>query len=243
MPTFFSAPKQTPRVPTPSRRTIVATVPAHRVVLCARAGTPRRARPRARVPRVTTPKSARRRRTPRDAMPVVGVPVRGDGGALAARSARRTRARRRGWTRGARAKRRKKTFAFGATYDDIDTENVSATTAVHLAASLEYLMLDREAEACASRVAHAARARDWRERLGGVSGALAALAAAAARADGPSSRRCWARSRRSTPRRPRPSPRRSRRSTPTYGRRCGARTSSKREPGDDETRAPGCVYL
>jgi len=57
---------------------------------------------------------------------------------------------------------------------------VSATTAVHLAASLEYLMLDREAEACASRVAHAASARDWRERLGGVSGALAALAAAAA---------------------------------------------------------------
>ena len=82
--------------------------------------------------------------------------------------------------RRAREKKEKTTFAFGATYDDIDTENVSATTAVHLATSLEYLMLDREAEACASRVAHAARARDWRERLGGVSGALAALAAAAA---------------------------------------------------------------
>ena len=55
----------------------------------------------------------------------------------------------------------------------------SATTAVHLAASLEYLMLDREAEACASRVAFAARAGDWRGRLGGVAGALEALAAAA----------------------------------------------------------------
>ena len=83
--------------------------PAHRVVLCARASTSAPARPRARVPRVTTPKSARRRRTPRDAMPVVGVPVRGDGGgARRGARARRTRARRRGWTRGARAKRRKK---------------------------------------------------------------------------------------------------------------------------------------
>ena len=57
--------------------------------------------------------------------------------------------------------------------------SVTATTAVHLAASLEYLMLDLEAEACASRVAFAARADDWRERLGGVAGALEALAAAA----------------------------------------------------------------
>ena len=57
--------------------------------------------------------------------------------------------------------------------------SATATTAVHLAASLEYLMLEREAEACASRVALAARASDWRDRLGGVAGALEALAAAA----------------------------------------------------------------
>jgi len=73
-------------------------------------------------------------------------------------------------------------FFAGKKVDDTKTSSpftVTATTAVHLAASLEYLMLDLEAEACASRVAFAARADDWRERLGGVAGALEALAAAA----------------------------------------------------------------
>jgi hypothetical protein len=74
------------------------------------------------------------------------------------------------------------TTSFSSFVDDLKTSSpftVTATTAVHLAASLEYLMLDLEAEACASRVAFAARADDWRERLGGVAGALEALAAAA----------------------------------------------------------------
>jgi hypothetical protein len=74
------------------------------------------------------------------------------------------------------------TTSFSSFVDDLKTSSpfsVTATTAVHLAATLEYLMLDLEAEACASRVAFAARADDWRERLGGVAGALEALAAAA----------------------------------------------------------------
>ena len=218
--------------------------PAHRVVLCARAEYFRAALDPARGFLESRPLKARDADARReDAMPVVGVPVRGDGGGARRGAPRGVRGRGAAGGRRRAREKKEKTFAFGATYDDIDTENVSATTAVHLAASLEYLMLDREAEACASRVAHA------RARATGASGWAVSPARwrlsppPRPRADGPSSRRCWARSRRSTPRRPRPSPRRSRRSTPTYGRRCGARTSSKREPGDDETRAPGCVYL
>ena len=156
--------------------------PAHRVVLCARAEYFRAALDPARGFLESRPLKARDADARRETRcPSLAFPFAATEEALAAAlraayagAAPRVDARR------AREKKEKKTFAFGATYDDIDTENVSATTAVHLAASLEYLMLDREAEACASRVAHAARARDWRERLGGVSGALAALAAAAA---------------------------------------------------------------
>jgi hypothetical protein len=162
--------------------------PAHRVVLCARAEYFRAALDPARGFLESRPLKARdadaRRETRDGGRPSLAFPFAATEEALAAAlraayagAAPRVDARR------ARERKNKKTKtenAFGAAYDDIDTENVSATTAVHLAASLEYLMLDREAEACASRVAHAASARDWRERLGGVSGALAALAAAAA---------------------------------------------------------------
>jgi len=156
--------------------------PAHRVVLCARAEYFRAALDPARGFLESRPLKVRDADARRETRcPSLTFPFAATEEALAAAlraayagAAPRVDARR------AREKKKKKTFAFGAAYDDIDTENVSATTAVHRAASLEYLMLDREAEACASRVAHAACARDWRERLGGVSGALAALAAAAA---------------------------------------------------------------
>jgi hypothetical protein len=162
--------------------------PAHRVVLCARAEYFRAALDPARGFLESRPLKARdadadARETRDGGCPSLAFPFAATEEALAAAlraayagAAPRVDARR----ARERKKKKTKTFAFGAAYDDIDTENVSATTAVHLAASLEYLMLDREAEACASRVAHAASARDWRERLGGVSGALAALAAAAA---------------------------------------------------------------
>ena len=182
MPTFFSAPKQTPRVPTTVSTNVVATVPgAQGRAVRARAEGFRAALDPARGFLESRPLKARDADARRETRcPSLAFPFAATEEALAARAARR-RGRGAAGGREARARKEgKKTFAFGATYDDIDTENVSATTAVHLAASLEYLMLDREAEACASRVAHAARARDWRERLGGVSGALAALAAAAA---------------------------------------------------------------
>ena len=62
---------------------------------------------------------------------------------------------------------------------DINISNTSITTLVDLAAGLEYLMLPEEAQVCASRVVHLAGGADWREKMGGVSGALQALQVAA----------------------------------------------------------------
>ena len=157
--------------------------PAHRVVLCARAEYFRAALDPARGFLESRPLKARDADARRETRcPSLAFPFAATEEALAAalRAAYAGAAPRVDAMRARERKKKKTERSFGAAYDDIDTENVSATTAVHLAASLEYLMLDREAEACASRVAHAASARDWRERLGGVSGALAALAAAAA---------------------------------------------------------------
>lgn len=60
------------------------------------------------------------------------------------------------------------------------SKETAATTAINLAAGLEYLMLHEEADECALFVVFASGAADWRERLGGVRGALRALSAAAA---------------------------------------------------------------